>query len=161
MCLTNFDFGGRCYAIFIGWCFALTDVIAIYVVVDGKPVVYHLPQHYPKSNITREEQKVLAELRRHKNRIILTADKGVSMMVMDKEDYIRKAEELLDQPAYRSIPTDCTTKYKNKLISLLKTIKTEGGSIKSLTEGSTLQGQVPLNSMGCPRYTKKGCHSNP
>ena len=53
----------------------------------------------PKLNITMEEQKALAELRRDKNRIILTADKGVSMVVMDTEDYIRKAEELLDQPA--------------------------------------------------------------
>ena len=49
------------------------------------------------------------------------------MVVMDRKDYIRKAEELLDQPAYKPIPTDPTTKYKNKLISLLKTIKTEGG----------------------------------
>ena len=49
------------------------------------------------------------------------------MVVMDREDYIRKAEELLDQPAYKPIPTDPTTKCKNKLISLLKTIKTEGG----------------------------------
>ena len=58
------------------------------------------------------------ELRKDKNRIILTADKGVSMVVMDKEVYIRKAEELLDQPPYKSIPTDPITKYKNKLISV-------------------------------------------
>ena len=49
------------------------------------------------------------------------------MVVMDREDYIRKAEELLDQPVYKPIPTDITTKYKNKLISPLKTIRTEGG----------------------------------
>ena len=49
------------------------------------------------------------------------------MVVMDREDYIRKAEEFLDQPAYKPIPTDPITKYKNKLISLLKTIRTEGG----------------------------------
>ena len=30
------DFDGRCYAIFLVWCYALADVIAIYVVVDGK-----------------------------------------------------------------------------------------------------------------------------
>ena len=81
----------------------------------------------PKSNITREEQKALAELRKDKNRIILTADKGVSMVVMDREDYIRKAEELLGKSACKPIPTDPTTKYKNKLISLLKTIKMECG----------------------------------
>ena len=49
------------------------------------------------------------------------------MVVMDREYYIRKAEELLSQPTYKPIPTGPTTKYKNKLISLLKTIKTKGG----------------------------------
>ena len=50
------------------------------------------------------------------------------MVVMDKGDYIRKAKELLRQPTYKSIPTDPTNKYKYKLIlSLLKTIKTDGG----------------------------------
>ena len=37
------------------------------------------------------------------------------MVVMDREDYIRKAKELLSQPSYISIPRDTTTKYKNKL----------------------------------------------
>ena len=36
MCLINFDFDGRCYAIFIGSCYALAE-IAIYVVLDGIP----------------------------------------------------------------------------------------------------------------------------
>ena len=48
-------------------------------------------------------------------------------MVMDTEEYIKKAEDLLNQPTYKSIPTDPTTRYKNKLIILLKTIKVEGG----------------------------------
>ena len=30
---------------------------------------------------------------------------------MDKEDYVHKARELLDQPTYRSINNDPTTKY--------------------------------------------------
>ena len=57
----------------------------------------------------------------------LTADKGVSLVVMDTEDYMKKAEDLLYQPTYKSIPTDPITRYKNKLICLLKTIKAEGG----------------------------------
>ena len=51
-----------------------------------------------KYNLTREEQKALEELKKDKNRMILTADKGVSLVVIDKEEYIRKAEELLRQP---------------------------------------------------------------
>ena len=59
--------------------------------------------------------------------MVLTADKGVSIVVMDKEEYIQKSEELLRQPTYKILPTDPTTKHKNKLISLLKTFKAEGG----------------------------------
>ena len=39
----------------------------------------------PIPNITREEAKAIEELRRDKERVILTADKGVSMVVMDTE----------------------------------------------------------------------------
>ena len=100
----------------------------------------------PKSNTTREERKALAELRNDKNRIILTADNGVSMLVMDREEYIRKAEELLSHPAYKPIPNDPTTKYKNKLISLLKIIRTEGG-----INGVIYRRLYPTGA-GCPKF---------
>ena len=45
---------------------------------------------------------------------------------MDKEEYIKKADELLNQETYKIIPADPTTK-QNKLISLLKNIKAECG----------------------------------
>ena len=50
----------------------------------------------PKSNITTEERRALAELRKDKSKIILTADKWVSIVVMDREEYVRKAQALLD-----------------------------------------------------------------
>ena len=80
----------------------------------------------PKPNITKEEAKAIHELKKDKERIKLTADKGASMVVMDKEEYIKKSEELLHQSAYKEITTDPTTKYKNRLISLLKAIKADG-----------------------------------
>ena len=45
---------------------------------------------HPKANITREEQKALNELKKDTNRVILTADKGTCLVVMDKEEYINK-----------------------------------------------------------------------
>ena len=81
----------------------------------------------PKPNITKEEAKAIHELKKDKERIILTADKRVSIVVMDKEEYIKKSEELLHQTAYKELTTDSTTEYKNRLISLLKTIMAEGG----------------------------------
>ena len=48
-----------------------------------------------KSNITKEEHQALRQLKKDENRMVLTADKGVSLVVLDKEDYIQKAEGLL------------------------------------------------------------------
>ena len=78
----------------------------------------------PKPNITKEEQKVMVKLRKDDTRIVLTADKGVTLVVINKEDYEKKAEELLNETTYNNITNEPTTQYKNKLISLIKTIKT-------------------------------------
>ena len=80
--------------------------------------------------------------------MILTADKGVSLVVMNKEEYIKKAEDLLNQPTYKSIPSDPTTRYKNKLITLLKTIKAEGGINEAIYRRLYPTGADPPNSMG-------------
>ena len=44
---------------------------------------------------------------------------------MDKEDYNNKAQGLLAQPAYRSIPRDPTNKIKAQVITKLRKIKKE------------------------------------
>ena len=52
-----------------------------------------------KSNIIKEESKALRELREDKKRMVLTPDKGVAMMVMDRKEYMEKVEDLLVQLA--------------------------------------------------------------
>ena len=67
----------------------------------------------PKRNITKQEVQALAELKKDQSRVILTADKGVAIVILDKEDYIRKARSLLeDQGTYRSLKSDPTNKMK-------------------------------------------------
>ena len=61
------------------------------------------------------------------SRVVLTADKGVAMVVIDKQDYINKSNTLLAQPAYRPIPKDPTNKIKAKLINILRKVKKETG----------------------------------
>ena len=41
----------------------------------------------PTSNITKQEIQALAELRRDQDRVILTVDKGLAIVIMDREDY--------------------------------------------------------------------------
>ena len=54
----------------------------------------------------------MEELKKDKTKMILMADKGVSIVVLDKEEYIKKADELLSQSSYKNISTDPTNKYK-------------------------------------------------
>ena len=49
------------------------------------------------------------------------------MVIMDRQDYISKANSLLHQNTYRSIPRDPTNSIKNKLISILKGLKIKQG----------------------------------
>ena len=50
----------------------------------------------------------LRELREHKERTVLTVDKGMAMVVLGKKEYLKKAEVLLVQPAYRTTDKDAT-----------------------------------------------------
>ena len=96
----------------------------------------------PRPNINREEKKALIELGEDKTRLILTAKKEVVVVVMGTQEYTRKAVELLNQPAYKSIPVDPTTRQKNKLIN----IKAEGG-----TEEATYR-RIYLTGVGSPKF---------
>ena len=65
-----------------------------------------------KTNLTKQERIGLSQLKKDKERVILTVDKGVAMVIMDREDYNNKAQELLNSPACRSLPRDPTNKIK-------------------------------------------------
>ena len=77
----------------------------------------------PKPNLLKPESIELAKLKKDKDRVALTANKGVAMVVMDREDYMQKAESPLVQPTYRTIDRDPTSKIKAKLINTLRKIK--------------------------------------
>ena len=74
------------------------------------------------ANISKEEYMALNELNKDNNRLILTTDKGMALVVINKADYIEKAEELLNKETYKKIPEDPTVKQKNKLINILRNI---------------------------------------
>ena len=107
-----------------------------------------------KSNITKEEQQAIRKLKKDENRMVLTVDKGVSLVVVDKEDYIKKAKHLLHQSNYKKINSDPTTKHKNKLIGLLKTIKTQGGMNDNLYKRLYPTGANAPKFYGLPKVHK-------
>ena len=45
--------------------------------------------HPPKPNLTKGQNSALRELKRDRDCIVLTADKGVAVVIMDRQDYIK------------------------------------------------------------------------
>ena len=83
------------------------------------------------------------------------------MVVMDRQEYINKANNLLAQPAYRPIPRDPTNKIKAKLISILRKVKKE-----TWLEVSTYKYMYPMGYSapkfyGPPKIHKPYTHLRP
>ena len=115
----------------------------------------------PKPNLTRQENIGLAQLKKDKDRVILTVDKGVAMVVMDKEDYINKAQELLAQPAYRVIPRDPTNRIKAQLITKLRKIKKDNNMDEGMYKAMYPTGCVPPSFMGYLKSIKQAIPLGP
>ena len=62
--------------------------------------------HPPNLVLLRLNLKLYWNLKRDRDCIVLTADKGVAMVTKDRQDYINKSNNLLNQPTYRAIPWD-------------------------------------------------------
>ena len=83
------------------------------------------------------------------------------MVVVDREEYIQKSEELLHQSNYKILQADPTSKYKNKLISLLKSIKAEGGLDENTNRKLYPTGAAPHKYYGLPKVHKPGVPLRP
>ena len=79
----------------------------------------------------------------------------MALVVMDKEDYVQNAKELLDPSTYRSISNDPTTNYKNKLVNLLKAITTEGEIDETLYKRLYPTGAGSPKFYGLPKIHKE------
>ena len=115
----------------------------------------------PQPYLTRQERIGLAQLKKDKDRVILTADKGVAMVVMDRDDYVSKVQELLAQPAYRSIPRDPINKIKAQLITKLRKIKMDNNLDEGTYKAMYPTGCIPPRFYGLPKIHKTGSPLRP
>ena len=69
-----------------------------------------------KSNLNRPEIKTLKEIKSIKDIIMVQADKGGKIMIIDKADYVNKIEEMLnDKKIYERIKNDPTSQIKTEI----------------------------------------------
>ena len=84
------------------------------------------------------------------------------MVIMDQQDYINKAQSLLqDTNTYKVLPKDSTSHLKNKLITLLKGIKQTGGLSTQKYKQLYPTSAVPPSFMACPKSIKQAPPSGP
>ena len=123
----------------------------------------HQQQHATnKCNLNPSQHRALTQLKKDSSRVVLTADKGVAMVIMDQDDYTSKAQALLqDNNTYKVLQKDPTNQLKNKLINLLKDIKQAGGLSNNKYKQLYPTSAVPPNSMGSPKFTKQVPPSGP
>ena len=76
------------------------------------------------TNITKSEHLALENLRKDNDHIIVTADKGVALVVMDKTKYITKCKALLqDNSFYQHLSKDTSPTIHKELIKILQDYK--------------------------------------
>ena len=126
--------------------------------------VYRVLRHprQLRPNLSKGEMAAIKQLRADKDRIILTADKGVALVIMERKDYIEKAQQLLQDPnTYKTIPTDPTTKLKTRLITKLKKIKLDTGMDDITYRRMYPTGAVILKFYGLPKVHKENTPLRP
>ena len=107
-----------------------------------------------KPNLTKAQNLAIRELKKDRDCIVLTADKGVAMVIMDRQDYINKANNLFSQNTYRSTPQDPTNTIRNKLINILKRVKSQTGLNNQTYKAIYPTGCVPPKFYGLPKIHK-------
>ena len=109
--------------------------------------------HPPKPNLIKAQNLAIRELKKDRDCIVLTADKGVAMVIMDRQDYISKTNHLLSQNTHRSIQWDPTNTVKNKPINILKWVKSQTGLSNQTSKAMYPTGCVPPSPMVYPKST--------
>ena len=110
--------------------------------------------HPPKPNLTKAQNLAIRELKKDRDHIVLNADKGVAMVIMDRKDYISKADNLISQNTYKSIQQDPTNTIKNKLITILKRVKSQTGLSNQTYKAMYPTGCVSPKFYGLPKIHK-------
>ena len=119
-------------------------------------------QHQQHCNLTPAQCRALTQLKQDNNRVILTADKGVAMVVMDTQDYNNKAQALLqNNNTNQVLPKDPTPQLKNKLITLLKNIHQTGGLSTHKYKQLYPTSAIPPKFYGLPKIHKTGTPLRP
>ena len=87
---------------------------------DTCRILRNATSQHQKANVTKRERIALKNLRKNEDLVILPADKGNATVLLNKEDYIRKMEEVIRDGPYRKLERDPTSRFKRITTEAIK-----------------------------------------
>ena len=111
----------------------------------------------PRLNLGKEQREALRKLKEDDSIVILPADKGNAIVVMNKEDYDKKMKAILDGGDYAVVRTNPTPKLDKKLNVMLRELWEKEINKTGMTD-SELYTVRHLSSMVSPRFTSQRYH---
>ena len=109
----------------------------------------------PKDNITKSQRVALKEMKSWDDQVILAADKGNAMVVMERSDYDGKVKELLgDATTYRRLPKDPTQAQETKLSRRLRELQKNREITTPIYNRLRPTGSQPPRFYGLPKIHK-------
>uniref|UniRef100_A0A5S6Q520 Reverse transcriptase domain-containing protein n=2 Tax=Trichuris muris TaxID=70415 RepID=A0A5S6Q520_TRIMR len=90
---------------------AIKQALASFLLINNNKVA--------EPNLTTMEKKALKDLNRDNSILITKADKGNTVVVLDRSAYLEKMSEMLMRNVYKPIRADPTSKLRTDLLNLL------------------------------------------
>ncbi|CAF1325750.1 unnamed protein product, partial [Didymodactylos carnosus] len=95
-------------------------------------------------NLPRNQRKALKKLKTDENIIVIPADKGGKVVVMDVVDYINKIQEKLDTDSYTQLNDDPSKYIHKKLQILLSELVGKGEIDEDIMETLLVDKNIPI-----------------
>ena len=115
----------------------------------------------PQSNLSRQEWLGLQDIKKDQSIMVLAADKGRATVLLDRADYVNKANTLLqDSNTYSQLKKDPTDKIKRKVIETLSQIRNSGNMSNDTYFNLYPQLRIP-KFYGLPKIHKEGTPLRP
>ena len=115
----------------------------------------------PENNINKHMQRAISSLWKDDNIMILRADKGKATVVLDKAEYTRKIQEMLDDPTYKAVRKDPTIKVEKRIADTLTRLERDGSIMKELRRRLTPQFSSSPQLYGLPKVHKENIPLRP
>ena len=109
----------------------------------------------PKSNLTKCQMLAFWQLEKYKNIVILPADKGNVSVVLNKDDYNQKMNDLLNDASYKRLRNNPTSKVEKKVADALKVVESKGGLSTAQRKSLANKYSTPPQLYGLPKSTRK------